>query len=89
MDGPPPREEWVRQADEGTKNIQDTARWLLGVMAAGLLAGTQLSGLGRLKLDEWRLWLAAGTAATTIASVGWIITAILNIQVSGRPLDLD
>jgi hypothetical protein len=89
VDGPPPRDEWIRQAEEGTKNVQDSARWLLGVVAAGLLAGTQLSGLGRLELDQWRLWLAAGAAVTTVASVGWIVKTILDIQVSGRPLDLD
>jgi hypothetical protein len=62
--------------------IRETARWLILAFAAiGVaLAGTApLSNLGKLAIDDWRLWLAAGAAAAGLLAIAVAIWVTSNV----------
>lgn len=75
----------VNQSDLGSdtygyaaqlETLRSTAKWLIAAPAAVgalLAAGLQLTGVGRLALDSWRLYVALGAAVITLLSIGYVI----------------
>jgi hypothetical protein len=62
----------VNPQHQAIDKIRDTARWLILAFAAigAVLAGSApLSNLGKLDLDDWRLWLAAGSAVLAFVAI--------------------
>jgi hypothetical protein len=56
--------------------VRSAAKWLLAAaagVAALLVAGLQLTGLGKLPLTSWRLYVALAAAAATLLAIGYII----------------
>ncbi|MFI6595461.1 pentapeptide repeat-containing protein [Nonomuraea sp. NPDC050536] len=67
--------------DQANSRIRDAAGWLVaGAVAVGaaLIAGTQLSGIGRLNPD-YRLWVAAAGALLGLTGVVYVIRATVQI----------
>lgn len=65
----------------GVDRIQTNAKWLLAVFAAVagvLMAGIQLSSLGKLAFGE-RLYIALGAAAIALALIGAIIAFVVYV----------
>lgn len=60
-----------------TETLRSTVRWLL-TAAAGvgglLVAGLQLTSLGSLSLDSWRLWVAVSGVLIALAGVAYLVT---------------
>lgn len=68
------------------EQIRKTATWLIGALsavAAILLAGSQLSSIGKLPLDDWRLTIAGLSAA---AAIGAVIFAIYRLSLILAPV---
>lgn len=81
-------DEFVRSTERAADYTQETAKWLIGALAAlaaALLAGTQFSGIGRLSLDAGRLWVAVGALFVALGSVGWATAAVLRV-LAGSPI---
>src|SRR6266550_4530887 len=60
------------------ETLRSAAKWLLAAAAgvgALLVAGLQLTGIGRLPLDSWRLYAALGAAAVALSAIGYMIKA--------------
>ncbi|GIH19273.1 hypothetical protein [Rugosimonospora africana] len=58
--------------------LRSAAKWLLAAAAAVgalLVAGLQLTGIGQLSIDSWRLYVGLGAALTALAAVGYVIKA--------------
>ena len=56
--------------------VRSAARWLLAAaagVAALLVGGLQLTGLGKLPFTSWRLYVALAAAAATLLAIGYII----------------
>ena len=82
-EGRPGRGDWVRDVDEATRYTLASARWLLGVLGAGgvgLAAGAQLSGVGRLNLDDARLWVAVAAAMVAAGGAVLAVRATLGVH---------
>jgi len=59
-------------------SLRSTAKWLLASFAgagAALAAGLQLTGIGELGVDTWRLWVAIAGAAISLATLGYMATS--------------
>lgn len=60
-----------------TETLRSTVRWLL-TAAAGvgglLVAGLQLTSLGSLSLDDWRLWVGVSGVLVAVAGVAYLVT---------------
>ncbi|CAM5736254.1 hypothetical protein SAFG77S_08469 [Streptomyces afghaniensis] len=59
------------------ESLRSTAKWLLAAFAgagAVLAAGLQLSRIGELKADDWRLWGALLGAGMALGAVGYMAT---------------
>lgn len=58
------------------ETVRSAAKWLLAAAAgvgALLAARLQLTTLGRLPLDSWRLYVALGAAVATLLAIGYMI----------------
>jgi hypothetical protein len=60
-------------------DLRSVTKWLL-TAAAGvgilLMAGVSISGIGRLPLWSWRLFVAAGAAVLALGAVGYILREV-------------
>jgi hypothetical protein len=64
--------------EAANQRIRDTAKWLIASSAAvgaAMLAGTQLSSIGRLAADASRLWIAVAGALLALTAVVYVIWA--------------
>jgi hypothetical protein len=80
----------LAEARAGVERYRDLAKYLIGVFASIgvlLVAGTQLSSLGKLSWedDRARLVTAAIALAITVGTILWIVAAVLAVL---RPVDL-
>ncbi len=87
----PTQDEYVKNADESIAHFYDAAKWILGVFAAVavlLLAGTQLSNIGRLPvggtLNDHRFDVALASVLVGIFSTGVVILSTVRVLQSGR-----
>jgi Pentapeptide repeats (8 copies) len=76
------------------QRIRDTAKWLIASQAAvgaALIAGSQLSSIGRLDPATARLWVAAAGALLALGAVVFAITATVRVLLPVQVLiaDLD
>jgi len=61
---------------DANEKVRSAGKWLVASAAAvgaTMLAGTQLSSLGALALDEVRFWVAAVGGVVALAAVGYVI----------------
>lgn len=66
----------------GINRIRDATRWLILAFAAigAAIAGTApLSNIGKLGIHDWRLWVAAGSAAAAFAAIAAAIWVTANV----------
>ena len=66
----------------GAKAIRDSVKWLIasfGAVAAALIAGSQLSGIGKLPVSSARLWIAIGGGVVALAGIALAISAAMNV----------
>jgi hypothetical protein len=67
----------------GAQQIRETVKWLIasfGAIGAALIAGSQLSGIGKLRAGDLRLWVSMGGIASGLSGVGiaiWAAIAVL------------
>ncbi|MEU5952551.1 hypothetical protein [Streptomyces sp. NPDC047525] len=64
------------------ESLRSTAKWLLTAFAgagAALAAGLQLTGIGELSADSWRLWVALASAAVALAALGYMATSASSV----------
>jgi hypothetical protein len=64
------------------ETLRSAAKWLLAAAAAVgalLVAGLQLTGIGRLPLTSWRLYVALAAAVLTLSAIGYIVKAASNV----------
>jgi len=67
---------------DGAKAIRDTIKWLiasLGAVGAALIAGSQLSGIGKLPAHSGRLWVAIAGIVIGLAGVGLAIFSAIGV----------
>src|SRR5690242_3304129 len=60
------------------ETLRSAAKWLLaavGGVGVLLVAGLQLTGIGRLSMTSWRLYLAVGATAVALSAIGYMIKA--------------
>ncbi|MCT9094165.1 hypothetical protein N4G70_35775 [Streptomyces sp. ASQP_92] len=60
------------------ESLRSTAKWLLAAFAgagAALAAGLQLTGLGELAADSWRLWTSAAAITLALGALGYMATS--------------
>jgi outer membrane protein OmpA-like peptidoglycan-associated protein len=63
-------------------NIRDTVKWLaasFAAIAAVVVAGSSLSGIGQLELGSWRLWVALAALAIGFLCVARALYRILQL----------
>lgn len=79
MTSPEPPQSPLAAANQ---RIRDTAKWLIASAAgvgAALIAGSQLSSIGRLDATTVRLWVAAGGVVLGLAGVVFAIAAAVRV----------
>jgi hypothetical protein len=62
--------------------LRESARWLILAFAAigvALAGSAPLSNLGKLEIDDWRLWVAVGAAAVGLGAIAAAIWAAVNV----------
>jgi hypothetical protein len=75
---PPPTSEAYAAIDK----LRDSARWLILAFAAigvALAGSAPLSNIGKLKIDDWRLWIAAGAAVAGLGAIAAAIWAAVSV----------
>lgn len=76
-----------RVSEEANARVRETAKWLIASYAAvgaALLAGSQLSSIGKLDLSSGRFWVAAAGILVGVAGVAWAIWLAVQILVAQR-----
>lgn len=61
---------------EQIRTLRSAAKWLLASAAgvgAVMVGGLQLSGISRLPLSSWRLYVAAGALSVALGAIGYVI----------------
>lgn len=76
-------EEQAQILDQANQRLRDAAKWLIAVMAAiaaVLVAGSQLSSIGRLPIswspqtvDQWRFWIALAGVILALIAISLIV----------------
>ena len=87
--------DFIAQVDASIAGMKDTAKWTVGVfaaLAAILIAGTQLSSLGKLQGPSWmeadRLLIALGAGLAALIMIGVVIRSALSV-LAASPKSLD
>lgn len=66
------------------ETLRSTAKWMMAATAGVgvlLVAGLQLSGLGRLPLNSWRAYTALGATMAALSAVGYMIKIVSAVLV--------
>lgn len=68
-------------------HIRSTAKWTLAAYAAVgaiLIAGSQLSSIGKFDLTEWRLWVAVASIVVAIVAIALAVYFVVSVQTAGE-----
>ena len=73
--------------EQAVDHLRATAKWTLLTFAAVgaiLVAGSQLSSIGRFGHGDWRLYVAVGAVAVALGGVGLAIWFVIAVETSGH-----
>lgn len=86
-DSESPQDRYATRLKESVDQLRGNVKWTLvafGAIGTTLLAGSQLSNLGKFSYDEGRLWLALAFAMLALCAAAFAVNAVLKVAYTGH-----
>jgi calcineurin-like phosphoesterase family protein len=84
-------DKYAAQLKESVEQLRGNVKWTLlafGAIGTTLLAGSQLSNLGKFQYGDLRLWVALGFALMALGAAAFAVNAALKVAYTGH-VDID
>jgi len=78
--------EYSARLTQAVDQLRGNVKWTLaafGAIGTTLLAGSQLSSIGKFQLSDWRLWVALGCAVVALGAASYAVRSALKVAFAG------